>query len=528
MNLFVETIIPETLTDRGLLPSFPLLNRGIRGIISSVGTDPSVNATTIRPLKQAGLVRALSSAASWERFDSRSGEFLPTDPPTRHVASLYDAEDYRHLAPLSGLAWQPFLRPDGSVCRAAGYDAATGLFATFNAREFNIKDNPTKEDAEQALRLLWGLLDECEFADQADRAATVAAMLTAAIRPSLPTAPWFHFLAPVISSGKSYLTDLVCAFASEQTPSAQAFPTNEDEARKSLLATLLSAPPVIRFDNLTGDLLPFKTLCSAVTDEAITDRILGVSKTATVSTRVLLLSSGNNTRPTGDMTRRVVTVHLAPTVETPAARQFRRDPLSEVRADRGHYVSAALTVIRGFIASGAKVDAKPLASFGRWTDWIRRPLLWLGAPDPAASVFTGMATDPDREEISRLFSAWWLVFQDTPIPTRRLVQAAESENADADLRESVLDIAGERGVINRRRLGKWLSRHVDRIVDSMTLKSVGGAHGSQSWQMRIQGEGGGFGGFGGFDSANSQKVSEEKNNSDDYASAYAQAKGGEA
>ena len=40
MNLFVETIIPEALTDWGLLPSLLLLNRGIRGYLEChVGGD---------------------------------------------------------------------------------------------------------------------------------------------------------------------------------------------------------------------------------------------------------------------------------------------------------------------------------------------------------------------------------------------------------------------------------------------------------------------------------------------------------
>ena len=127
----------------------------------------------------------------------------------------------------------------------------------------------------------------------------------------------FHVRAPQIASGKSYLTSILVAFASPTSPSALAFPTNDEECQKLLLATLLIAPGAIVFDNLTTDLIPFKSLCSALTEEHLTGRILGVSKTATVGTRALFLSSGNNVDAVRDMTRRCITINLDPPCETP-------------------------------------------------------------------------------------------------------------------------------------------------------------------------------------------------------------------
>jgi hypothetical protein len=91
-----------------------------------------------------------------------------------------------------------------------------------------------------------------------------------------------------------------------------------------LLAELLTAPMVIEFDNLTSDLIAHKSLCTALTSEYMTGRILGVSKTATVGTRALFLSSGNNVGPVADMTRRCITINLDPGCETPAAREFKK------------------------------------------------------------------------------------------------------------------------------------------------------------------------------------------------------------
>ena len=189
-------------------------------------TDPATSETSIKPVSQPALLRALSGAASWLRFDARADDFVVSDPPARHVQVLFDSESYQHLPALAGLARQPHLRPDGSIVREAGFDPATGLFGVFDARRFSIPDKPTKAQAFAALAELRGLLSEFAFASPCDEAAAVSALLTAAIRPSLPTAPMFHIKAPQIASGKSYLSGIVSAFAGPAAPSAVGFPTN--------------------------------------------------------------------------------------------------------------------------------------------------------------------------------------------------------------------------------------------------------------------------------------------------------------
>jgi len=99
------------------------------------------------------------------------------------------------------------LRGDGSLCATAGYDLPTRIFGTFDASAFTVPDAPTRTQAEQALATLGGLLDEFAFADPSDRSAALAALLTAAVRPSLPQAPMFHVRAHQVASGKSYPVD---------------------------------------------------------------------------------------------------------------------------------------------------------------------------------------------------------------------------------------------------------------------------------------------------------------------------------
>lgn len=457
------------------------------GEVVTIMTDPSSKDQVIMTLNQPTLLKALAEVAIWEKFDGRSHGFVPTDPPTAHVGILYGAQDYKHLPVLNGLARQPYLRQDGTLMTHAGYDSPTGMFGAFDEAAFDIPAGPTRANAEAALRTLLGLLDEFSFAEDADRSAAVAAMLTAAVRPSLPQAPMFHVKAPQISSGKSYLTALISAFATSSLPSATSFPSNEEECRKLLLSALLTSPAVLVFDNLTTDLLPHKTLCSALTDEFVTDRILGLSKTATVGTRTLFLSSGNNVDPVRDMSRRCVTIRLDPACETPATRKFTHNPVGEVRNHRGRYVSLALTIIRGWVVAGRPLTpCKPLASYETWTDLIRQPLLWLGLPDPAASVFAAMESDPDRETLGRLLIIWHRLFGNKPVMVRDLAQHATlftSNRDQIELHEVLSDVADERGKINRKRLGWWITRHAGRIVDGLKVEKVPTGKNATQWRV---------------------------------------------
>ncbi len=456
------------------------------GLIVTVVTDPGTRETRVQDISAPALVRALAGAATWERFDARSGDWMRTDPPARHAAVLFDSTSYHHLPVLSGLARQPYLRPDDSLMTVAGYDPSSGKFGVFDAREFSIPDKPTRMQAMDALALLKDLLTEFSFPRDTDLAAALSAMLTAAVRPSLAHAPMFHARAHMVGSGKSYLCELITAFATPQRGTPTTFPADDEECRKLLLAELLRAPAVIEFDNLTGDLVAHKSLCTALTSEYMSGRILGVSKTATVNTRTLFLSSGNNVGPVQDMTRRCITIHLSPECEIPAARSFTRPELvRDVLRDRGRYVAAALTIVRAWIVAGRpqKADCKSMAGYGDWSDLCRQPLLWLGLADATESVFEAMADDPDRQTLGRLLTAWQSAFGKTAAMVRDAVRVSAYGDEHAELREVLHDIADERGEINRRRLGWWIRRHAGRIVEGRRFVRGSGNRSSEAWQV---------------------------------------------
>lgn len=454
------------------------------GIIVQVYTDSSTKQTQIQAISQSELLRALSRIAIWEQFDGRLKNWIRIDPPGRHISTLFDSNTYKYLPIINGLARQPYILPNGNLMNQAGYDNHTGMFGIFDSKKFLILDEPCYEDAQSALKVLNELLEEFCFASDKDRAATLSAILTAAVRPSLANAPMFHVRAHAIGSGKSYLCSLITAFAAPQKGTPTTFPSKDDECRKLLLAELLRAPAVIEFDNITSDILPHKSLCIALTSEFMSGRILGASKTVTVSTRTLFLSSGNNVIPIKDMARRCITINLDPKIEIPAARKFKRPNLTiEVFEEREKYLSAALTIVRAWVVAGKpKTECESLNGYSDWVDFCRQPLLWLGYADPATSIFDSLKASPDQNQLDRLLKGWQVIFGNIPTMVREAVNKSVNYGNE-DFKEILHEIADERGVINRPRLGRWIKRHEGQIVNNLKFVRCSGNTSAERWRV---------------------------------------------
>ncbi len=453
------------------------------GLIVSVITDATTGDPSVIPINIPTLTRELSVAANWEKFDGRSSGWVPCDPPQRHTAILYDSKQFRYLSPLAGLARQPYLREaDGSHVTLPGYDPITKRFGVFDPNQFPVGEI-TQESAKMALVLLRNLLKEFSFVSPVDEAATLSAIFTAVVRVSLHVAPAFHVHASIFASGKSYLCELIASFAGSGFSEKISYPTTSEEATKVMLSLLLKNPACVEFDDMDTDWLPHGVIKRMLTAEQISDRILGYSKTATVSTRTLFLGSGNNVGPIRDLLRRVVTIHLDPRVETPATLAYKGDPVVDVRADRGRYVMAVMTIIQAWREAGMPcANVKNIATFdGQWSDYCRHPLIWLGLPDPAQVLIEQVTQDPDRDSLKGLLMAWYAAFKSAPKTVRRAVEKAKSGDHylyDA-LREFPIE---ERGEINHSKLGWILKKNANRIVGGLEFQKSE-ADGRTAWRV---------------------------------------------
>ena len=453
-------------------------------MIVSVTTDPSTGDPSIVPTNTQALTRILSASASFEKFSKNDG-WLPADPPQRHVGILHKQQTWMHLSVLDALARQPHYRADGVLVTQPGYDIESKRFGVFDPRQFVVQANPTKEDALVSLALLRDLISEFRFAHPSDEATALSAMMTATVRPSLPFAPAYHTKAAVIASGKSHLCEVIAAFAGPAESSKMSFPSTSEEATKAIISVLLKKPAVLEFDDMTQDWIPHGIINRMLTTGQLTERILGASRTATVNTGTLVLSSGNNVGPVRDLLRRVCTINLDPGCAVPATITYIGKPVDTVRAQRGLYVSAVLNIIQAWKAAGSpRSNVSSIATYnGEWADYCRHTLIWLGLPDPATSLLEQVKHDPDGDALGALQIAWYEAFGTAAMTVRKVI--ATANHSDEALKEAISEFpVVERDAINPGKFGWLLKRYVNRIVGGLKFVPAE-ADGRKAWALVV-------------------------------------------
>jgi putative DNA primase/helicase len=311
------------------------------------------------------------------------------------------------------------------------------------------------------------------------------------VRAAFSVAPMHAICAPAAGTGKSYLLDVAAAISIGHPCPVMAAGRTEEETEKRLAATLLAGQPIINLDNVNGD-LGGDALCQIIERPIVEIRILGKSERVRIEARCTVFATGNNLRLLGDMTRRVLRCTLDANQERPELRQFKRDPVAEVLADRGRYVAAALTIVRAYIAAGRPCVASRLASFEGWSDTVRSALIWLGRADPLETMDAARKDDPMLQGMEAVFAglkeaigigqktsvAEIIQLADEMSSVSLFNSSATPQSKYPGLKEGLQNVAGDRaGIIDRRELGKWLSRHKGRIAKGVRLEGEADEHG---------------------------------------------------
>src|SRR4029077_20933529 len=121
-----------------------------------------------------------------------------------------------------------------------------------------IPERPSKEDAQEAVALLEGLVSESPFEDGpngASKSVAMSGMITPVVRGAMVVAPMHVASAPIAGTGKSFLWDLVAAISigKRRIPVVAAGRT-EEETEKRLGGIILKGQPLISIDNVNGEL----------------------------------------------------------------------------------------------------------------------------------------------------------------------------------------------------------------------------------------------------------------------------------
>lgn len=446
---------------------------------ASGGVHRPRGALVLHPVDGSHLTELATAAAIHERWDARAEADLECDCP-RRIADAYLARgNWPELRPLAGFIEAPTITLDGRLIHEPGHDSETGLFQACAAIPgwSAPPAKPTRADAEAARDVLLELVRDFPFVADEDRAAVIAGIITGLLRRVLPAAPLLAVTAPTPGTGKTLIAETFAIIATGRRASVLSLGHDDAEAEKRLAGVLLAGDAVIALDNierpLKGDLL-----CQVATQQFVRLRPLGASGMLSIPTHALMVATGNNLSIVGDLKRRVALIRMDSGQERPEQRTFSRDHLEDVFARRGELIRAALTLPLAYLAAGApaKEGLHPLGGFEQWDRMVRRPLVWLGLPDPLKASEGLRDQDPDLEGMRLLLGAWRDAFQDKPLTVAELMAAiAPGGECDAIKRVNLNDalqlICYEK--ITPRKVGNWLRAHKDRIVDGMKVKQMG-------------------------------------------------------
>jgi hypothetical protein len=436
------------------------------------------------PVTRPYLVDALTCAAQFMRYNTRSKTWVTTDAPDK-VAEIYLARRGRWKLPvLTGIIHTPFLRTDGSICELPGYDVASGLLFKPDDQNFPpIPQSPSKADAIAALAQLEHLISTFPFVAAADRSVALSAILTTLDRRSMATAPLHAFSSPTPGTGKSLLVDVAAVLATGRPMPVIAQGRNEEELEKRLGAVLLAGDTAISLDNC-DHVLEGSFLCQVLTQQQLNIRILGQSRNAETPVNATLFATGNNLTIGGDLIRRSLLCMMDAGCERPELRVFNVNAVEATKANRGELVVAALTILRAWhLTSDAGKRLPPFGSFEEWSQRIREPLVWLDRIDPCETLVEIRKNDPDRDLLIAVIMQWK---EHLSIGTKYTVQEVIERAINvSSFYTALMNVAGARtgGTVSNERLGRWLKRVQRKIVNNLMLLQDGINSGYPVWKL---------------------------------------------
>ena len=248
--------------------------------------------------------------------------------------STYKGLHHSKLPVVVAVSTSPFVSPiSGAPIAGVGLDRDARIFYQIEPALLECVPDPATIKAKQAVDAYNFLANEwlVDVATNADgKAVAIAAALTMIQRIALDQRPAFFIVAGQRGGGKTTLASMITTAALGRPPAAAAWASNEDERRKALLSHLRVGAAGIVWDNIPrGAAIQCPHLERALTSAEYTDRVLGVSEQLTVPSLTVMLFTGNNIAPAGDMASRSLVCSLDVTRPDPENRPFAHpDPIA--------------------------------------------------------------------------------------------------------------------------------------------------------------------------------------------------------
>lgn len=433
------------------------------------------------PVTETYLQDRLNREVGFVKYKGKKEGWAPEDCPSIIARTIIAKAGDWMIPEIRAIVETPTIRNDGTILDEPGYDARTRILFAPNYNFTKISNHPTRKEAEDALLFIRNTIKTFPFATPEDEAVAVAAMITAVIRPAIPTAPLFSFTAPAAGYGKSKFVDAIAIVATGHAAPVIGQGDRDEETEKRLHSALLQGSRIISIDNVERK-LKSEALCQIITQTMVRVRILGKSEVTDIPSTATYFATGNNISFGGDMVRRVMQCRMDAGCERPEKRRFETDFLNVVRPIRSELVNACLTITRAYVVAGfPDQGCDPYGSFEEWSKMVRSPVIWLGMSDPCGTYERVRMANPEETAIREVFSAWRDTIGDEAVTVKDVIARAYEDGGN--LREALVSVAGRGLEIEPRRLGNWLRKNEDRVIDGARLSREGVSHKVVRWSI---------------------------------------------
>jgi hypothetical protein len=194
-----------------------------------------------------------------------------------------------------------------------------------------------------------------------------------------------------MSSGKTLAGEVIGTIATGHVPAPASLSTDFTEQRKEVITFLLEGDGCLFLDNITtGTRFDSAPLAAAMTSSEFKGRLLGANKQIKVSTRAMMIATGNSLNMAGDLSSRFLLVRLNTELERPEDRSVDTFKIRDLRRwvveHRQQLVAAVHTIVRAYLLECRRWGGTPAnvaarrqmngTRFGGPCEVLRDAFLW--------------------------------------------------------------------------------------------------------------------------------------------------------
>lgn len=359
------------------------------------------------------------------------------------------AIEHENVRELKGIVRVPGFAGREFARLSPGFNKQPGVFYDEHPLLRGLKPIRNKEEIHGVLT---DLLIDFPFQAESDWQNFIGLLLTPSVRPAyVGNTPMHLVLSCMERSGKTKLIELVFGqIALGDVLAAMALSQNEEECEKKILSLLLAGTTCIHLDNLPP-FLDSRVLASLLTAAAFQGRVLGYTRLARVPNDLITIGSGNNTRGSSEMAKRVVPIRLLPKDDHPEERTdfVHKDLEGYLSGIRPQVVAALLGMVENWRAEGSPAGSLPFGGFEDfarvvggvlkvqgYTQWLANRKEWVTDADIVGG------------DLAALVAAWKVAFQ-RPVKPGEVFDLARKHELFSDYTSGSDVHAGKSGFCRR-------------------------------------------------------------------------------